>query len=341
MAVHGTTLLPSAHFSTDAFEGRVRFDAWRDFLPLYTVLPHPEGPKSQFEGRIAVYVLGPVGIGVTAFSRQRYVRSSQRIAADGQDHFLIQLFTVGGLRATTHDGDVVTVQTGDVWVHDLARPKTVITEASHTITALVPRRELLRMVGAVELDGHVLRRGTPLGTLLAEHMRTLARTAILLTADEAHSAALGTMALLAACLRPGIRIGDAAREPVGALLVERLKAYIDLHLVTSDLTPDALCGAFGISRANLYRLFAPLGGVAGYVRHRRLDRAESLLRDPANGRRTIADIAYECGFVSDAHFSRAFRQAFGVMPREVRANGLGPLLEDTILSQFEAAFARR
>lgn len=333
-------LLPSTQFSTDAFEGGLRFDAWRDFLPLYTVTPHPEGLDAAFEGRVVTYVLPPIGLGITSFSPQRYVRSRQRIAADGQDHFLIQLFTAGGLRSVADDGDVVMVQAGDVWVHDLARPKTVTTEASRTVTVLLPRRELLRMVGAAELDGQVLRRGTPLATLLADHLRALARAAPLLSGEEAHSAAWGTMALAAACLRPTARIGEAAREPMANALRERLKAYIDAHATSPDLTPQALCARFGISRANLYRLFAPVGGVAGYVRDRRLRRAETLLRDPANQRRTIADIAYDCGFASEAHFSRTFRQTFGAMPREVRAHGPG-LLADTILTQFETLFAPR
>lgn len=148
------------------------------------------------------------------------------------------------------------------------------------------------------------------------------------------------MALAAACLRPTARIGEATREPMANALRERLKAYIDANATSPDLTPQALCARFGISRANLYRLFAPVGGVAGYVRDRRLRRAETLLRDPANQRRTIADIAYDCGFASEAHFSRTFRQTFGAMPREVRAHGPG-LLADTILTQFETLFAPR
>jgi len=40
----------------------------------------------------------------------------------------------------------------------------------------------------------------------------------------------------------------------------------------------------------------------------------------ANEQRSIAEIAYEFGFASDAHFSRTFRQQFGYSPREA---GLG------------------
>ena len=196
------------------------------------------------------------------------------------------------------------------------------------------------MTGAGELDGCVLCRGSPTATLLGQHLRALARIMPRLTADEAPAVAFGTMALAASCLRPGLRLDEAAREPVAAMLLERLKCHIDAHLVSSALTPDSLCAAFRVSRANLYRLFAPSGGVAGYIRQRRLQRVDAMLRDPANLGRTIADIAFVCGFANEAHFSRAFRAAFGQAPREVRGSGSGLVLDETILHQWEVAFAR-
>jgi AraC-like DNA-binding protein len=40
------------------------------------------------------------------------------------------------------------------------------------------------------------------------------------------------------------------------------------------------------------------------------------------GRLQIGDIAYRCGFSTPAHFSRAFRERYGVAPREaLAANG--------------------
>lgn len=340
MTFDATRILPSAHFSTDIFDAGLRFEAWRHFLPLYTVLPHPDGLDTVFEGRIASSALGPMGFGTTTFASQRYIRSRQRIAADGQDHIIVQLLTAGGLTATTEAGRQVVVRTGDIWVHDLGRPKTVTTEASRTISILLPRSELLRVVGAGDLDGHVLPRGSPTGTLLGQHLRTLARIMPGLTTDEAPAIAFGTMALAASCLRPGLRLAEAAREPATAMLLERVRNHIDAHLASSALTPEALCAVFRVSRANLYRMFAPHGGVAGYIRQRRLERAETLLRNPANARRTIADIAFECGFGNEAHFSRAFRTAFGLAPRELRGSGVRLMLDETILQQWEAALLR-
>ena len=61
-----------------------------------------------------------------------------------------------------------------------------------------------------------------------------------------------------------------------------------------------------------------MGGVAAYIQTRRLARAHADLADPGKAPRKIYEVAYRWGFVSEAHFSRAFRRAFGVTPGEVR-----------------------
>jgi AraC-like DNA-binding protein len=41
----------------------------------------------------------------------------------------------------------------------------------------------------------------------------------------------------------------------------------------------------------------------------------------ANSPRTIAEIAYECGFADPSHFNRLFRAAFGKAPSRARGEG--------------------
>jgi AraC-like DNA-binding protein len=60
--------------------------------------------------------------------------------------------------------------------------------------------------------------------------------------------------------------------------------------------------------------------VAAFIQKRRLRRIHAILAD-ARDRRPIAEIAYQFGFPSGAHFSRVFRRTYGYSPREVRAAG--------------------
>ena len=53
-----------------------------------------------------------------------------------------------------------------------------------------------------------------------------------------------------------------------------------------------------------------------YLRRCRLDKASALL---VSSRSKLTDIAQTCGYFDQAHFSRAFRQAYGVSPKAYRA----------------------
>ena len=86
---------------------------------------------------------------------------------------------------------------------------------------------------------------------------------------------------------------------------------------------DKLARTFGLSRASLYRLFEPVGGVASYIRTRRLARARQELTAPGLEDRRIGPIAYRAGFQSIPAFNRAFRAAYGQTPRSTRTTTKG------------------
>ena len=94
------------------------------------------------------------------------------------------------------------------------------------------------------------------------------------------------------------------------------RAFIERNLSHIELSPEMVCRKFAMSRSALYRLFDPLGGVSNYIRDRRLDRANLHLGSIGTGRGAVARLSLLCGFASDTAFTRAFRQRFGVNPRD-------------------------
>jgi AraC-like DNA-binding protein len=89
-------------------------------------------------------------------------------------------------------------------------------------------------------------------------------------------------------------------------------------LADSNLDPDIVAEGTGMSRSQLYRLFAPAGGVAEYIREQRLRRCLADLMSVAHAHRQIADIAYSWGFTDPTYFAKAFKQRFGRTPSEAR-----------------------
>lgn len=99
--------------------------------------------------------------------------------------------------------------------------------------------------------------------------------------------------------------------------VQKVEAYLRLHLADPEMTPAHAARDCGISERQLYRDFASRGEKFGHVLRRlRLEEAAAwLLRDPEA---QVTQISYDCGFVNPTHFARVFRDAFGVAPREFR-----------------------
>ena len=108
--------------------------------------------------------------------------------------------------------------------------------------------------------------------------------------------------------------GSVGNDPHGPLLESinvQVRAKLDQSLRIGDLARHT-----GYSVSHLRAVFRKQYGVSlgGYMRNSRLSMAASQL---ARGRYTrIEDIAKACGFESIFSFSRAFKKAMGVSPRE-------------------------
>ena len=79
-----------------------------------------------------------------------------------------------------------------------------------------------------------------------------------------------------------------------------------------------LAQSTGVSRSQLYRMFKPFGGVYEFLKGRRLKAALKLLTDPGSKQLKIYQIALTCGFKTESHFSRSFKETFGFRPKEVQ-----------------------
>jgi AraC-like DNA-binding protein len=102
-----------------------------------------------------------------------------------------------------------------------------------------------------------------------------------------------------------------------AELREGAIAYIDLHRSNPALTPAAIAAAQHVSVRQLYKAFARAGlSVEQTIVGLRLEAARRELARPANASLTVDAIARRCGFSNLSHFSRRFRQRYGVTPKQ-------------------------
>ena len=113
-----------------------------------------------------------------------------------------------------------------------------------------------------------------------------------------------------------LRMQAIRRGGAYSRLVLRCMEYIDKHL-QSPLTVRDLAEALEVSQSYLSTRFKRETGqaVSNYVRRRRVETAKILLQYTEF---SCLEIAEYLSFSSDSHFSRVFREAVGVTPREYR-----------------------
>jgi AraC-like DNA-binding protein len=311
--------LPSYKVAARDFLPEDNFETWRQTLgSLFDIDLNGIGKTETFRADIATYFMGPILLGTGDSTAQNYERTNRTIARSGVDPLLVQLYTRGGFSGTA-DGREMTVKQNDIGVLDMARCLKTHSPRSANITLVVPRALLAPLVKDVDaLHGTVLDGRSPHGGIIGDYLRSLHARIDGLTLADANALAGSTVALMAACLGPSAENREAAKPAVDSALMFDIRRFIDANLASYDLTPEKLARRFAISRASLYRLFEPLGGVAKYVRKRRLYHSLLDITSPAKSGRHIGEIAYGLGFASESGFSRAFRAAYGVTPQEAR-----------------------
>ena len=115
----------------------------------------------------------------------------------------------------------------------------------------------------------------------------------------------------------GASLSTARAGELGPLQRRRVLDLIQGNLA-ADLSLTQLAESAGLSAHHFSRVFKATFGTTPhrYVQQRRLEAAIAALR--RHERRSIADIALEVGFASQAHMTDLMRRHLGVTPRVVR-----------------------
>ena len=242
-------------------------------------------------------------------------RTLPQIVAQGVDHIFIGLQTSGVTRLTCANGDAV-ARVGDFFILDLAQGVRSETDGMSAIHICVQRRRFESQIGKLSARHmQVLPSdSSPLLKLTADHLLNM--RACLRRADAEQRSSL-TSAALAICNAAFVQgRGEPCDHPIVTAI--EIRQFIEDNIDRQDLGVDLLSARFGLSRTPLYKLFETDGGVASYIRNRRLARALRILAGAEGGpRQRVSSVAYTCGYESEKIFSRAFRRRYGVNPRDV------------------------
>jgi AraC-like DNA-binding protein len=162
-------------------------------------------------------------------------------------------------------------------------------------------------------------RSSPLYDLVRSHIAGLEQIAGSLSGPAQAMTGTATAELVRAMIASATQDEHLYREAMADSLSTRITLYLQRHLTDPDLTPARIARDHNISVRHLYNTWAEGDlSLAQWIMAQRLEVARRELVKPGARAKTIAAIARRCGFTDATHFSRRFREAYGMSPREWR-----------------------
>ncbi len=280
-----------------------------------TRLPDETDPDNGFEVSQTAWDLGGMVLLQQTAPAYRFERTQEKLQFSPVDHWTIT-FLRKGSTWTGVDGRVAMNTPGTLEIRSLGTPFRGRALATEAVSLIVPVDEFADCGGLPATSNNAILGGLR-AELLINYLASLAAKLDHITCEDLPSVKDRLREMVFETVAPLVTRDRDDDRTTQIGLMARARRFIQGNLASAELTPDTLCRELGISRTRLYELFASSGGVANYIRRRRLSTVHAILFDPSNSQR-IAEVAYAFGFESAANFSRAFTQQFGYSPSNVR-----------------------
>jgi AraC-like DNA-binding protein len=237
----------------------------------------------------------------------------------GRD-FVKAVLQIDGCSVLSQNGRTTPLRAGEWTVYDFEQPYSVeIPKRTELCILLIPREKVL--TGEFDFGSFALRRFSGrrgLGKLIW----SLALATFDQIPEIQDRSSRDVADILVQMIRMALVDSSQGRTSVDSkeALRERVKLYIARHLGDPDLSITKLASVTQCSKRYLHMVFQPEEiSISDYILKLRLDRCREDLLNPAYAHRSITEIAYSWGFNNSNHFSRCFKQAFGVCPRHMRS----------------------
>lgn len=272
----------------------------------------------NFTGRLELGYVGKIPLARIVASRHRVLRTPSLIRKDDRSYVKLVAQVEGG-GCFEQNGRKVVLAPGEWSLYDTCKPYTVSNpDPIKQIIMLLPRDRLMRL--GLNLDDLVVRRFSGRnGVGRLTYNRLIAAFETLLSSKPMDEGDLGEMIAsdveLAVLENAGITSNASLRETA----LDRVKNFIAANLRDPMLSLSRIAGAIGCSKRYLHKLFDGEAETLNiFIWRSRLEGTRQDLANPALFDRSITEIAFNWGFNSSTHFSRSFRDRYGVSARVYR-----------------------
>ncbi len=310
-------------FSTDASPVGEQLTLWHDAVCATFVALDVAAPGSgSFHGSLTRHQVGQLRMATVGADPHDVLRKP-RLITSGEEVIHIGLLRKGEADVE-QDGRQALLRPGDLAFYDPDRPFTLgFPEPMEWSVFMLPRRLLsVPEADLRRMTAEAVRGDEGIGRLVSPFLDRLAAQNESYGEDSATRLAAGVVCLLETLVaeRSGTE-GYSQREGQSSLLLQ-IRAFTNEHLREPGLSPEDIARAHHISVRYLHKLFQHEGTtVHRWIQQRRIEEAKRELGRQGRAAVTIASVAHRWGFADPAHFSRSFRAATGMTPREWREFG--------------------
>jgi len=315
-------------FDTRTLPARDRADAIRDtvaqtFVHVEINFATDSGPAA------AVGAITDFGQ-LTVFSVRSNHFSAERTPQLARDDLRPSIFfglQLAGESLVAQGGRQAVVRPGELVIYDSTRPYLLTFPdgiRQHFFRIPLDRLALphdaIRQVSALTLSP-----GHPVTDVAATYFRRLGSRPDLFTVPGAEALSEPSIELMRAVIATHLDAAKLGKDPLNATLRLRILEYARAHLHDPRLSAAEVAAAHHISERHLYNILGA-GGItlADWIRKQRLERCRNDIAASAFHATPIASIARGWGFTDPSSFTRMFKNAYSMSPREWRhqANAL-------------------
>lgn len=306
--------------ATDGILPRKKIEYWNDVacktFTAQTV--EPLGPT--FSASMVRTEVGDIRMAEAISEKSVVTHSRAQVALATEAYFLLHLH-LAGESVNRQDGREIRLGPGDFTMVDSSRPyQLAFSQPTSILVLRIPRPILRRYIACPDVVTLLPMAGNTGASGLASRFIQDVWRCVLNGMPPAQGNRLSGP-ILDLLANAYAQVPEA--HAVGSSLTEALRVQIRNHiednLDDADLTPCSVARAFGISTRYLHMVFREEPDtVARYIQRRRVEQSARALADPMRRTLSITAIATAHGFKSQAHFSRVFRESYGMAPSDFR-----------------------
>ena len=318
-------LLPKGHtYSTADVGSGEAFEYWNDMVcDEFVQLECTTDRRDDFFGTIRGCHLDQMQISEVNSDPQHVYRSRRQIAKSSVSEFLLslQLDEVGFVN---QDGRIAELHPGDFALYDSTRPYELhFNQPFRQIVLQIPYDPLAeRFINPQQITATKISARTGVGALTSQFIRSVATRIDSLSPQDRRVITEHVIELVALSMGSMSSLKEAnGQSSSRTAMLERLKQYIEINIRDPKLGPRLMAEQHGISQRYQRMLFASTGTtISRYIMDRRLALCCEALASAAMAEYSVTEIAFSFGFNDAAHFSRKFREAYGMSPTQYRAS---------------------